>query len=310
MYAEKEYRKAFVFPGQGTQRTGMSEFLFRNPDISTLTCRLYEEADDILQTNLSSLCLNGPDEELDRPEITQPAILVTSIAALRALGYYDLKPDVVAGHSLGEFSALVAAEALSFAQAVSLVNARGKFMESAGRINPGGMAAVLGLELSEVEKICEESGAEIANINSYTQIVISGSNDSVTYVVDRLGDRKVKRLRVSIASHCSLMEPARQNMELLLQQEPIADPKVPFIQNITGNYASTGEQIRRGLVDQLTGRVLWLDSVRLMQKDGVGEYIEVGAGDVLTKLIKRIDPSALRSRSEDKLVQPNTSKIS
>src|SRR3990167_3947288 len=130
MSAEKVYHRAFVFPGQGTQRAGMAEELLhnRNQDISTLVRRTYEEADDILQVNLSSLCLNGPDEELDMPGITEPAILVTSIAALRTLGYYDLKPDVVAGHSLGEFSALVAAEALSFEQAVRLVNARGKFM--------------------------------------------------------------------------------------------------------------------------------------------------------------------------------------
>lgn len=305
MLVEAEHFRAFVFPGQGTQRAGMSEFLFRNqnPDVSKLVRRVYEEAGDILQTNLGSLCLSGPDEELDKPEITQPAILVTSIAALRALGYYDLKPDVVAGHSLGEFSSLVAAEALSFAQAVRLVNARGKFMESAGKINPGGMVAVLGLELPEVEEICEESGAEIANINSDTQIVISGRNDSISYIVDKLGDRKARRLRVSIASHSSLMEPARQNMELLLQRESIADPAVSFIQNITGDYALTGEQVRRGLVDQLTGRVLWLDSVRRMQMDGVGEYIEVGPGDVLTKIIKRIDPSALLRKSEIRLAE-------
>lgn len=303
MSSEKNYHQAFVFPGQGTQRAGMAEGLLRNrnQEVLTLARRTYEEADDILQVSLTSLCLNGPNEELDKPGITEPAILVTSIAALRALSYYDLKPDIVAGHSLGEFSALVAAEALSFAQAVRLVNARGKFMESAGQINPGGMAAVLGLELPEVEEICKESGAEIANINSDTQIVISGRNDSISYVVEKLGDRKVKRLRVSIAAHSSLMKPARQNMELLLQQEPIASPKLPFIQNVTGDYASTVGQVRRGLVDQLTGRVLWLDSVRLMHNDGIGEYIEVGAGDVLTRLIKRIDPSALVSSSEDRL---------
>ena len=301
MSAEKVYHRAFVFPGQGTQRAGMAEELLhnRNQDISTLVRRTYEEADDILQVNLSSLCLNGPDEELDMPGITEPAILVTSIAALRTLGYYDLKPDVVAGHSLGEFSALVAAEALSFEQAVRLVNARGKFMESAGQINPGGMAAVLGLGLPEVEEICRESGAEIANINGDTNITIAGPNDSVSYVVEKLGKRKAIQIRVSIAAHSSLMEPARQNMELLLQQETINSPRLPFIQNITGNYARTVDEVRRGLVDQLTGRVLWLDSIKLMQKDGVGEYIEVGAGDVLTKMIKRIDPSALFSRSEE-----------
>lgn len=304
MSPEKDYYRAFVFPGQGTQRAGMAEGLLfnRNQDISTLARRIYEEANDILQVNLTSLCLNGPDEELDKPEITLPAILVTSIAALRALSYYDLKPDVVAGHSLGEFSALVAAEALSFEQAVRLVNARGKFMEAAGQINLGGMAAVLGLELPEVEEICRESGAEIANINSDTQIVISGKNDSISYVVEKLGNRKVKRLRVRIASHSSLMEPARQKMELLLQQESIANPKLPFVQNVTGNYARTIDQVKRGLIDQLTGRVLWLDSIKLMYNDGVEEYIEVGAGDVLTRLIRRIVPTnVLVRRSEEVL---------
>ncbi len=293
--------RAFVFPGQGTQRVGMSEGLIHNinPDIRTLTTRIFEKASDILKIRLLSLCLYGPDEELDKPEITQPAILVTSIAALRALGYYGLKPDVVAGHSLGEYSALVAAESLSFEQAVRLVSERGKFMELAGRIKPGGMAAVLGLPLSVVEEICKRSGAEVANVNGDTNITIAGSDASIAYVTKELGERQVKRLRVSIASHSSRMEPARQNMELLLRQEVIASPKIPFVQNVTGDYARSSEEVRQGLVEQLIRRVLWLDSVRLMQRDGVGEYIEVGSGDVLTKLIKRIDPSALTRRSEE-----------
>ena len=308
MLQEVDHRRAFVFPGQGTQEAGMAEPLFtRNHDASILVHRTYEQANDVLGlgVDLEKLCRFGPEEELDRPEITQPAILVTSIAALRILNHYGLKPeaktDIVAGHSLGEYSALVAAEALSFEQAVRLVRERGKFMEAAGQINPGGMAAILGLERPEVEEICRESGAQVANINGETNITISGSNNSVSYIVEKLGTRKARQLRVTIASHSSLMEPARQNMELLLQQESIVAPKVPFIQNVTGNYARTVDEVRRGLVDQLTGRVLWLDSVKLMQREGVGEYIEVGAGDVLTKMIKRIDPSALTRGWEETL---------
>ena len=299
---EQRSHTAFVFPGQGTQRVGMSEYLIshRNPDIVELASRIYEEADDVLEIKLSSLCLSGPDDQLDRPEITQPAILVTSIAALRALSFYDLKPDIVAGHSLGEYSALVAAEALSFGQAIRLVYSRGLIMERAGETNPGGMAAILGLTLPEVEKLCKESGAEIANINSDKQIVISGGDDSISYTVEKLGDRKARRLRVKIAAHSSLMEPARREMEMLLQSEPISDPRIPFVQNVTGIYATTGEQVRRGLVNQMTGRVLWLDSVRLiMSGGGINRYIEVGFGDVLSGLIRRIDPSAVTNRSEE-----------
>ncbi len=303
---EIESLQAFVFPGQGTQRAGMAESFFtRNPEVSILVQQIYEQASDILGVDLESLCRNGPEEELNKTEITQPAILVTSIAALRVLGFYGLKPnaktDKVAGHSLGEYSALVAAEALNFNQAVRLVKARGKFMELAGQKNTGGMAAILGLELSEVEKICEESGAQVANVNGETNITISGSKDVVSYVVKKLGERKARRINISIASHSSLMESAKQSMELLLQQESIVSPKLSFIQNVTGDYARTVEEVRRGLVDQLTGRVLWLDTIKLMQKDGVREYIEVGPGEVLTKIIKRIDPSALIRNWEEVL---------
>lgn len=307
MLSEGGNHRGFVFPGQGTQKTGMSEVLIsnRNPEIRTLVGRTYEEADDILNINLTGMCIHGPDSELDKTEIAQPAVLVASIAALRALHYYDLVPnsetDIVAGHSLGEYSALVAAEALSFAQAVRLVSSRGRFMELAGNKNPGGMAAILGLGLSEVEAICCESGAEIANINNDLQVVVSGPHDSISYVVKKLGDRKVRQLKVSIAAHSSLMTPAKQNMELLLEHECIQPPNLPFIQNVTGNYVQTVSQVKRGLIEQLTGRVLWLDTINLMHKDGVGEYIEVGPGEVLTKIIRRIDPRSIFQRSDEVL---------
>ena len=302
-----ENPRAFVFPGQGTQKIGMAEplLLHRSPDVSMIVQRTFEEASDILQTDLRSLVSVGPDEELDKPGFTEPAILVTSIAALRALGYYNLKPDIVAGHSMGEYSALVAAEAVSFAQAVNLVKMRGEFMERVRADYPGGMgmAAVLGLSLDKVEEICERTGAEVANINSEGQTVISGKNSSLWYVSEMLGERKVRKLRVSVASHSSLMEPAKRDMEILLDATPIQDPVVPFIQNTTADYARTGEQVRRGLLDHFTGRVLWLDTIRLMRRDGVGEYIEVGPGEVLSKLIRKIDPNAM-TRSYQELIQP------
>lgn len=302
-----ENPRAFVFPGQGTQKIGMAEplFLHRNPDIATITQRTFEEASDILQADLKSSVSVGPDEVLDRPGFTEPAILVTSIAALRALGYYNLMPDIVAGHSMGEYSALVAAEALSFAQAVNLVKMRGEFMERVGADYPGGMgmAAVLGLPIEKVEEICERTGAEVANINSDGQIVISGKKASLWYATEILGERRVKELRVSVASHSSLMEPAKRDMEILLDATLIKDPVVPFIQNTTADYAKSEEQVRRGLLDHFTGRVLWLDTIRLMTRDGVNDYVEVGPGEVLVKLIKRIDPNAT-VKSYRELIQP------
>ncbi len=300
-----ENPRAFVFPGQGTQKIGMAEPLIyhRNPDVSALVSQTFEEARDILGRDLKPLVSAGPDEELDKPGFTEPAILVTSIAALRALGYYDLKPDVVAGHSMGEYSALVAAEAVSFAQAVNLVKMRGEFMERVRADYPGGMgmAAVLGLSLEEVEKICERTGAEVANINSEGQIVVSGKDSSLRDISKMLGERKARKLRVSIASHSSLMEPAKKDMEILLDATPIQDPVIPFIQNTTADYARTGEQVRRGLLDHFTGRVLWLDTIKLMKRDGVNDYIEVGPGGVLAKLIKKIDPHAM-TRSYQELI--------
>lgn len=302
-----ENPRAFVFPGQGTQKIGMAEplFLHRNPDIATITQRTFEEASDILERDLKSLVSAGPDEELDKPGFTEPAILVTSIAALRALGYYDLMPGVVAGHSMGEYSALVAAEALSFAQAVNLVKMRGEFMERVKADYPGGMgmAAVLGSTLEEVERLCERTGAEVANVNSDNQIVISGKKSSLWYATEMWGERKVRELRVSVASHSSLMTPAKRDMEILLDATSIKDPVVPFIQNTTADYARSAEQIRRGLLDHFTGRVLWLDTIKLMKRDGVNDYIEAGSGNVLSKLIKKIDPNAT-ARSYRELIQP------
>ncbi|OGM20716.1 [acyl-carrier-protein] S-malonyltransferase [Candidatus Woesebacteria bacterium RIFCSPHIGHO2_01_FULL_38_9] len=289
-----ERTRAFVFPGQGSQKVGMSMPLLehKNSDISGIAGLTYEEADDILQMKLKALCTEGPEEILNETRFTQPALLVTSIAALRILNSRGFKAEFVAGHSLGEYSALVAAEALSFEQALKLVKARGEFMTEAGRQNSGSMAALMDLSLDEVRSICEKTGAEVANINTENQIVIAGKSDTITYAISEAKSRKgrARELNVSIAGHSSLMEPARQNLEIFLQKEVVNDPNLKFVQNSTGNYAETGEQVRRGLVDQMTGTVHWLETIRLMNRDGVGEFIEVGPGEILSNIIKRILP--------------------
>ncbi len=298
----KETQQAFIFPGQGSQKVGMGEGLLKHPypDLAQIAQRTYEEAQDVLEMDFAEICQNDPENQLDSTRITQPALLVTSIAAFRMLNHLDYKPDVVAGHSMGEYSAVVAAEALSFEQALRLVKARGEFMEEAGEINPGKMAAILRLPVEQVAQICEESGAQLANINSEQQIVISGSNETVTYASRLAADKKGKviGLNVSIAAHSSLMEPAQQQMEMLLSTLDVADPTVPFVANVHGNYMHTADEVRRGLVNQMTGSVLWLDSVKRMIGDGVGSFIEVGPGEVLSNIIKRIDKTVDTQNSD------------
>ena len=287
----QENRVAYVFPGQGSQFVGMGRSL---QDIHPEAKQTFEEADDLLQRRISALCFEGPKAELDQTVNTQPAILVASIAAYRILKSRGRIPDVVAGHSLGEYSALVAAESLTFAQALDLVGKRAQFMHEAGKENPGGMTAIIGLPLEKVEEICKTSGAEIANINSPNQIVIAGKNDKVLYsegLVKGLNG-KVIRLQVSIAGHCSLMQPARENLEIILQNTDISDPKIPFVANVTGNFVEYGHEVRRFLGEQLTQSVQWLDSVRtIIDRGSVRRFVEVGPGKVLSGLINKIDGS-------------------
>ncbi|MBP9716451.1 MAG: ACP S-malonyltransferase [Candidatus Levybacteria bacterium] len=291
----KESLQAFVFPGQGVQKTGMgAELLFHeNPDVARSASRTYEEADDTLRMRIKKASLTGAEQKLAQPGLTEPVILTASIAALRILRERGMQADVVAGHSLGEYSALVAAEAISFEQALRLVRARGLMMEGAGKINPGGMSAVFGLSLSEVERICEKSGAEIANINTQNQIVISGRNDSVTFANTLAAERKGKsiKLKVTVASHSSLMKPVTEEMERVMADEPISDLSIPLVMNLTADYAANSSQVSRELIDQPTGRVLWLDTIRRLSSDGVGHFIDVGPGDILKKMINKIDPS-------------------
>lgn len=302
----KESLQAFVFPGQGVQKVGMgSNLIFHdNPNVARSAIRTYEEADDTLQMQIRKSSLEGTEEELGKPGLTEPAILTASITALRILRERGIVPDVVAGHSLGEYSALVAAEAISFQQALRLVRARGLMMESAGKINPGKMSAILGLSLLEVEKICEESGVEIANINTQEQIVISGGNDSVTLANRLVMERKGKsiKLNVTVASHSSLMKPATEEMERAMASEPIRDLSIPIVINLTADYATDSSQVRRELIDQLTGRVLWLDTIRRLSSDGINNFIDVGPGIVLKNMIRKINPT-LQTAATDELIK-------
>jgi [acyl-carrier-protein] S-malonyltransferase len=295
-------KTAYLFPGQGSQKVGMASNLVGHkiPELAQIATQTFEEAEDILAKKILEVCLQGPSETLNDTTFTQPALVVASTAALRMLASEGKKPDIVAGHSLGEYSALVAAEALSFEQALKLVQKRGEYMADAGLQNPGKMAAVLRLPLEQVEQICKDSGAEVANINSAEQIVIAGNPESILYASElaRNAKGKVVGLNVSIGSHSSLMKPAEEKLKILLENIDIGDPTIPVVSNVTGNYVYKASEVRRYLVDQLTQRVKWLDTIKLLSRDGYKYYIEVGPGEVLTNLVKRIDEDA-RTTSTD-----------
>lgn len=293
---------AFLFPGQGSQAVGMgAELAAEEPAAAAVFAR----ADDLLGFELSEMCWNGPADELNDTVNTQPALLVHSVAVLRALQdrQPDFKPRVVAGHSLGEYSALVAAGSLSFEEAVRLVRARGEAMKAAGAEQPGGMAAVLGLDSQQVEDACEEAravgegGIWVANDNCPGQIVISGDDaglDRATRLLEEAGARKVIRLAVSIAAHSPYMQAAQDRLGKALQEASIEDPEIPVIGNVSAAPLSTAAEVRADLQAQLTANVRWTESVQHMLEQGVHSFVELGSGEVLTGLVRRIDRSAER----------------
>ncbi|HTY12682.1 MAG TPA: ACP S-malonyltransferase [Candidatus Omnitrophota bacterium] len=285
-------KTAFVFPGQGSQFVGMGKGFAESH---------LDEANRILGFDLKKLCFEGPEEELKRTEITQPAILTVSVAALQLL---KEKPDAVAGHSLGEYSALVAAGSISFADAVKIVHLRGKFMQAAVPAGEGAMAAVLMPPKDKIREICEQVGdVQPANLNSPDQIVISGKKEAVEEAGKRLKEAGAKRiipLAVSAPFHSRLMEPAAKKLEAELAKITISDAKVPVVANVTADYVASAEKIRELLIRQVTGSVLWEYSVRKMIADGVGRFVEVGPGKVLCGLIKKIDP-AVEARTYDEV---------
>jgi [acyl-carrier-protein] S-malonyltransferase len=293
----------FLFPGQGSQAVGMGKELAEHHPIARQT---FEEADDALGYKLSQLCFNGPEEKLRLTEITQPAILTASVAAWRILNEKGLKPAFVAGHSLGEYSAHVAAGTLSFADAVRTVRNRGKYMQEAVPVGVGAMAAILGMEPEKVSAVCAEASngeiCEPANINSSEQIVISGNTGAVERAAQLATDRGAKRavmLPVSAPFHCSLMKPAQDLLAKDLQSLTFQKPTVPVACNVDAALIQSGDSGRDALIRQVTGSVKWNQSIHLLIAQGVERFIEVGPGKVLSSLMRQIDRSKSASNVGD-----------
>lgn len=287
---------AFVFPGQGSQHVGMGQDIYdRDPGVR----KLYEEASDLLGYDLAALCFSGPAEKLDLTEFTQPALLVTSLAAFRLVEGLNLRPVAVAGHSLGEYSAIVAAGGLSFAQAVQLVYKRGTYMAEAVPAGNGHVAAVLGLSADVVAEVCEQacsSGVVApANFNCPGQVVIAGEKAAVEHALALLkqrGARRVVPLSVSVPVHTGLMRGAAERLARDIEAAQWSDLQVPVINNAEARPLSAAREIRASLVAQLASPVLWEQSIRVMAGLGITVFIEVGPGKVLAGLIKRIVPDA------------------
>lgn len=287
--------QAFVFPGQGSQYPGMGQDLVDEFDEAR---QVFDEADEALGFSLSRLCFEGPEEQLRLTEKTQPAMLAVSIALFRILEKRENVPDYVAGHSVGEYAALVAAGGLDFQDAVRLVHQRGRFMQEAVPVGEGAMAAVMGLELSDVKQICQEAAlGEVvspANINTADQIVISGHRRAVeraAALAQVRGARKVRSLPVSAPFHCGLMKPAQERLARVLEEITFQDLRVPLVNNLEAREVRDATGAREGLIGQVSSPVLWSESIERLVEAGVSTFVEVGPGRVLRGLIRRIAPS-------------------
>jgi len=286
---------AFLFPGQGSQIVGMGKELASNHAIARQT---FEEADDVLGYKLSELCFQGPEEKLKLTEVTQPAILTASVAAWHVLQEKGLKPDFVAGHSLGEYSAHVAVGTLTFADALRTVRNRGRYMQEAVPVGVGAMAAILGMAADRVIEVAKDAAhgevCQAANINSPEQIVISGNVAAVARAIQLASERGAKKavsLPVSAPFHCALMQPAQDRLATDLKPLSLQDPSRPVVCNVDATPVSSAEAARDALIRQVTGAVRWDESVRRLIGMGATTFIEVGPGKVLWGLMRQIDRS-------------------
>jgi [acyl-carrier-protein] S-malonyltransferase len=281
--------KAYIFPGQGAQFVGMGKDLYDN---SALARNLFEKANVILGFRITDLMFSGTDEDLRQTKVTQPAIFLHSVILARVLGE-KFKPDMVAGHSLGEFSAIVAAGGLSFEDGLNLVSKRAQAMQKACEINPSTMAAIIGLDDEIVEKVCSETDEIVvpANYNSPGQIVISGSIKGIDLAIEKVteaGSKMALKLKVGGAFHSPLMEPAKIELEKAIDITPFSKPVCPVYQNVTALPTVVPEEIKQNLKLQLTSPVRWTQSVKNMLKDGAVTFTEVGPGKVLQGLVKKV----------------------
>jgi len=287
---------ALLFPGQGSQRVGMGRDLALKFEVAR---RTYEEADDVLGFALSKLCFDGPEDDLTLTKHTQPAILTTSIAVFRVLREKGLAFDLVAGHSLGEWSALVAAEAMQLRDAVKLTHLRGTYMQEAVPVGLGSMAALMGLDLATTQAVCAKASqpgepVEPANLNGGGQIVVSGHTNAIDRAIEgakAAGAKIAKKLTVSAPFHCSMMKPAAERLAAALVDVAIMTPRVPVVANVTAEPTQDPARIKELLVQQVTASVRWEESIQAVAKLGVTRAYELGSGAVLKGLVRRIAPT-------------------
>ena len=294
---------AYVFPGQGSQKVGMGADLYHKYSSAR---DVFEKVDETLGFPLSRLCFEGPEEDLVQTINVQPAVLTVSIACLRAAqeanGNNLSDPAFVAGHSLGEYTALVVAGVISLSDAVRLVRERGRLMNEASIKKPGGMLAIIGLDEKAAREVCLLTGTEVSNINSPGQVVISGAEESLAEakrLAETKGARRVIPLKVSGAFHSRLMEPAVDGLKIAISGFTFRKPSVPVVANVTGEVLTDAEAIKQELVDQVLSCVQWQQSVENMIASGVTTFLEIGPGQVLTGLIKRISPAVQVSNISD-----------
>ena len=294
---------AFLFPGQGSQYAGMGKELAENFPAAK---QVFEEADEALSFSISRLCFEGPEEDLQLTENTQPAILSVSVAAFRAIQTQGLPaPAFVAGHSLGEYSALVAAGAMSLGDAVRTVRARGRYMQEAVPVGTGAMAAVIGGERDAIEQACREASGNqvcsVANINSPNQVVIAGNTEAVDRAMELLKGvaKRVIKLNVSAPFHCALMKPAQDRLAFELEQLAFTEPTTSVITNVDAKITSAPGDLRDSLLRQVSAPVRWLESMELLFQHGVTTFVEVGPGKVLSGLMRQINRDANCLNVED-----------
>lgn len=293
---------AFVFPGQGSQYVGMGRDLYENYNEVR---EVIDLASKVLGYDVSRLCFYGPKEELDKTEKTQPCILTVSISINNVLLSKGIKPSLVAGHSLGEYSAIVSAGAIDFEDAVRLTEQRGRLMQELVPEGKGLMAAIIGLDKREIQDICNslKSGyAEGANYNSPNQIVVAGERLAVLEVLEKAKERGAKKaviLSVSVPSHCRLMEPVSEKLKRILEGIDIKDANLPIVNNVEARFITKKEDIKLSLIKQLSSPLLWEDSIKNMISSGINTFVEVGPGKVLSNLIKRIDTGVKVLNVED-----------